>query len=141
MELTTELSLLTQQLRMWQMANEHHQRGRSQVWNPPMSMDHVRCGGTLYLNNNNVRWDHHSSTSWEERQDTFHSPHVQRSSLEETIVELAKTRAEMEDSKPQMAKSSLEKTMAELRIGQADWAMAKAESERSMTDMDNFQVA
>ena len=76
MELTTELSLLTQQLRMRQMANEHHQRMRSQVWNPHMSIDHVRYGGAPYLNNSNVGWDHHSSTSWEGRQDTFHSPHV-----------------------------------------------------------------
>ena len=105
-----------------------------------MSMDHVQYGGIPYLNNNNVGWDHHSSASWEERQDTFHSPHVQRSSLEETMVEFAKTRVEMEDSKAQMAKSSLEKAMAKLRRGQADLAMAQAKSERSMADMDNFQV-
>ena len=64
-----------------------------------MSMDHVRYGGTPYLNSNNVGWDHHSSTSWEERQDTFHSPHVQRSSLEEIMAELAKTRAKMANSR------------------------------------------
>ena len=107
-DLTAEVSLLTQQLRMRQIPNEYHQRARSQVWNPHMSMDHVRYGGTLYLNSNNVGWDHHLSTSWEERQDNFYSPHVQRSSLEETMVELAKTRAEM-------ANSRLEQSMAEMK--------------------------
>ena len=63
----------------------------------------------------NVGWDHNSSTSWEERQDGSHSPHIQRSSLEDTKDELARIRAEMEDSRAQMAKSSLEKTMDELR--------------------------
>ena len=45
MELTTELSLLTQQLRMRQMTNEHHRRVTnqvgSQVWQPYESMDHI----------------------------------------------------------------------------------------------------
>ena len=45
MELTTKMTLLNQQLRMRQMANEHHQRVtnqvRSQVWQPYEPMDHV----------------------------------------------------------------------------------------------------
>ena len=80
-----------------------------------MSMDHVRYGGTPYLSNYNVGWDHHLSTSWKERQDTSHVPKVKRSSLEDTIAELARTRAEIEDSRAQLTKASLEKTMAELR--------------------------
>ena len=36
MELSTELILLTQQL-----AHSRHQRARSQVWNPYISMDQV----------------------------------------------------------------------------------------------------
>ena len=44
MELSTEMTLLTQQLRMRQIANEHHQRVRSQVWNLHMPMNHVQCG-------------------------------------------------------------------------------------------------
>ena len=123
MELTIEMSILTQQLRMSKIDNEHHQRVRSQVWKPRLYMDHVQYGGTPYLKNYNIGWDHHSSTSWEERQDTSHSPHVQRSSLEDAIAELAKTRAEMEDSRAQMAKSSLKKTMFELRRDQPDLAM------------------
>ena len=78
--------------------------------------------------NYNVGWDHHSRTSWEERQDSSHSPHIQRSSLEDTKDELARIRAEMEDSRPQMAKASLEKTMAELRRNQADLAMIQVEN-------------
>ena len=129
MELTIELSLLTQQLRMRQMANEYHQRERSQVWNPHMSMDHVRYGGTLYLNSNNVGWGHHLSTSWEERQDTFHFPHVQRLSLEETMAELAKARAEM-------ANSRLEQNMAEMKRSQVELDMVQAAFSRSMANRD-----
>ena len=76
MDLTTELSLFTQQLRMRQMTNEHHQRVSNQVWNPHMSIDHVRYGGTPYLSNLNIGWARHLSTSWEERQDAFHSSYV-----------------------------------------------------------------
>ena len=42
MELTIEMTLLTQQLGTRQMANKRH-----------MSMSHVRYGGTPYLNNYN----------------------------------------------------------------------------------------
>ena len=56
MDLTIGLSLLTQQLRKRQMANKHHQRVRSQVWSPHMSMDHVCYGGTSYLSNLNIGW-------------------------------------------------------------------------------------
>ena len=131
MDLTTELFLLTQQLRMRQMANEHHQRAKGQVWNPHMSMDHIRYGGTPYWSNLNIGWAHHSSTSWEERQDASHFPHVQRSSLEDTIVELARSRVEMEESRAQLAEASLEKTMAKMRRSQADLAMVQAEKESS----------
>ena len=80
-----------------------------------MPMNHVRCGGTPYLSNLNIGWAYHSSTSWEERQDASHSPHVQKSSLEDIIAELARPMVEMEESRTQMAKASLEKTMTELR--------------------------
>ena len=55
MELTTEMTLFTQQLRMRLIANVQHQKAKSQVWNPHMSMDHVRYGGNPYLNNYNFR--------------------------------------------------------------------------------------
>ena len=50
MELSIEMTFLTQQLRLRQMANEHHQRVtnqvRSQVWQPYALMDDVQYGGT-----------------------------------------------------------------------------------------------
>ena len=50
MDLTIEMSLLTQQLRVSQTANEHHRRVtnqvRSQVWRPYASMDYVQNVGT-----------------------------------------------------------------------------------------------
>ena len=67
MELSTEMTLLTRQLRLRQMANEYHRRVtnqvRSQVWQPYASMDDVHYGGTPYLNNHNFGWDHYSNTS------------------------------------------------------------------------------
>ena len=138
--LTNELFILTHQLRMRKMANEHHQRARSQVRNPHMSTDHVRYRGTPYLSNLNIGWAHHSSPSWEERQDGSHSSHVQRSSLEDTIAELARSRVEMEESRAQMAKESLEKTMAEVGRSQDDLVMVQVQKESSMDDMDYSQV-
>ena len=43
-ELSPELALLNQQL-----THSQHQRVRSQVWNPYISMDQVQYGGNLYL--------------------------------------------------------------------------------------------
>ena len=99
MELTIEMTLLTQQLRTRHMANERH-----------MSMSHVQYGGTPYLNNYNFGWDHHPSLLWE---NTLHFPQVQRSNLEATMTELAKVRAKMENSRAQIVKSSLEDNMAD----------------------------
>ena len=50
--------------------------------------------------------DHHPSLSCEANHHTLHFPQVQGSSLEETLDELAKARAKMENSQAQMAKSS-----------------------------------
>ena len=76
------------------------------------------------MNNYNFGWDHHPSLSWEASHTTLHSPQVQRSSLEETMAEIAKARAKIESSRAQMAKSSLKETMADLKRGQAEFAMA-----------------
>ena len=70
-ELTTEMSLLTLQLRLRQMTNEHYQRVTNQVRNPYMHMAQVLYGGTPYLNNYNSGWQHCLSTSWEESHDTL----------------------------------------------------------------------
>ena len=51
-----------------------------------------------------------------------------RSSLEDTITELARSRAKMEESRAQIAKASLEKTMVEVRRSQADFAMVQVEN-------------
>ena len=83
-ELTTELSLLTQQLRVSHIVNEHHQIVRNQMLSPRLFMHCVRYGGAPYLSNFTVGWDNHLRTSCDERQDTSQSPHVQRSSLEDT---------------------------------------------------------
>ena len=91
------------------------------------------------MSNFNIRWDNHSRTSWEERQDASHSPHVQISSLEDTIDELARSRAVMEESRVQMAKESLEKTMTEVRTSQANLTMVQDENEILMGDMDYSQ--
>ena len=52
-KLTNSLALLNQQLGMWQMANEYHQRVTNRVRNPHMHMAQVRYGGTSYWNNYN----------------------------------------------------------------------------------------
>ena len=46
----------------------------------------------------------------------------------------------MESSQAQMANSSLKETMAELKRCQTDFVMVQDEIERSMVDMDNYQV-
>ena len=118
-DLTTRLSLLTQQLRMRQLANEHQRRVttqvRSQVWQTYASMDYAQYGGNQYLSNHNFGWSPLPNTLWNTSYTTLQTPLVQRSNLEDTIAELARSRAEMEESKAQMAKESLEKTMTKVR--------------------------
>ena len=67
-------------------------------------------------------------------------PHVQRPSLEDTIVELAMSRVEKEESRAQMAKASLAKTMAEIWRSQTNLGMVQVEKESSMDDMDYSRV-
>ena len=113
-ELTNQLALLNQQLRKRKMANEYHQRVTNQVRNPHMLMAQVQYGGTPYWNNYNSGWKHCPSLSWNTSHNTLQSPQVQRSSLEETMVELER--------------------------GQAELAMAHAEFSRSRAEMDYSQV-
>ena len=86
-ELTNQLALLSQQLRIRQLTNQHQRRvttqTRSQVWQPYASMDFAQYGGTPYLNNHNFGWSQHPKTSWNTSYTTLHTPQVQRSNLEE----------------------------------------------------------
>ena len=108
MELTTEMALLTQQLRLKQMTNEHHLRVinqvRSQVWQPYASIDYVQYRGTPYLNNNNFGWNHYSNTSWDTTHNTLRSPQVQRSNLEEAMDELRRTQAKSTMAQPEFSR-------------------------------------
>ena len=77
-ENTNQLALLSQQLIMTQLANEHQRRVttkvRGQVWQPYASMDYVQCGGTPYWNNYNSDWQHCPNTSWNTSYTTPHTP-------------------------------------------------------------------
>ena len=111
------------------------------MWKPYESMDHVQYGGAPYLNNQYCGWDHHLNTSWNTSHNTLQNPQVQRSSLEETMAEMAKLRDEMEDSRIPRANSRLEKNMVEMKRSQDELAKAQAEFSRSMADMDYSQVS
>ena len=106
------------------------------MWQPYASMDYAQYGDTPYLSNHNFGWSPHPNTSWNTSYTTLQPPHVQRSSLEDTIAELARSRAEMEVSRAQMGKESLEKTMIEVRRSQANLTMVQAKNEILMCDMD-----
>ena len=110
------------------------------MWQPYASMDYVQYGGTPYLNNQYCGWDHHPNTSWNISHNTIQTPQVQRSSLEETMAEMAKLRDEMEDSRIQMANSRLHQNMDKMKRSQVELAMAQAKFSRSMANMDYSQV-
>ena len=107
-KLTNALTLLNQQLRMRQIANEYHQRVTNQVRNPHMHMTQVRYEGTSYWNNYNPGWQHYPSTSWNTSYNTLQSPQVQRSSLEEAMDELRRTQAESTMAQPEFSRSMAE---------------------------------
>ena len=116
MELSTEMTLLTQQLRLRQITNEHHRRVTNQVWQPYASMDDVQYEGTPYLNNHNFGWDHHSNNSWDTSHNTPQFPQVQRSSLEEAMDELRRTQAESIMAQPEFSKSMAEMDNAQVGL-------------------------
>ena len=58
------------------------------MWKPYASMDYAQYGGTPYLSNHNFGWSYHPNTSWNTSYTTFHTPQVQRSSLEEKMAQL-----------------------------------------------------
>ena len=103
-ELTNELDLLNQHLRMSQLTNEYHQRVTNQVRNPHIHMTQVRYGGTSYWNNYNLGWQHCPSTSWNTSYNTLQSLQVQRSSLEEAMDELRRTQAKSTMEKPEFSR-------------------------------------
>ena len=111
-ELTNQIALFSQQLRMRLLANEHQGRVttqvRSQVWQPYASMDYAQYGGTLYLSNHNLGWSHHPNTSWNTSYTTLHTPQVQRSSLEEKMAPLERVRAELVMENAEFKRSTAE---------------------------------
>ena len=94
------------------MDNEHNRKVtnqvRSQVWKPYALMDYVQYGGTPYLSNHNFGWDHHLNTSWDTSHNTLQSPQVQRSSQEEAMDELRRTKVESTMAQPEFSRSMAE---------------------------------
>ena len=96
-EWKNKLALLSQ-LRMRQLAKEHHRRVTTQVLKPYASMDYAQYGGTPYLRNHSFGWSQHPNTSWNTSYTTLQTPQVQRSSLEEIMAKLERGHAEMDYS-------------------------------------------
>ena len=122
-ELTNELNLLNQQLRMRQMANEYHQRVKNQVRNPHMNMTQVRYGGTPYWNKYNSGWQHCPSTSLNTDYTTLHTPQVQRLSLKEKLAKMEGVHAECVTSQVQF----MELTRANAQIHPTPFKRLKEE--------------
>ena len=97
--LTNQLALLSQQLRISQLANKHERRvttqERSQLGQPYASMNYAQYRGTRYTSNHTFGWNHHPNTSWNTGYTTLHTPQVQRSSLEEKMFKLERVHAEL----------------------------------------------
>ena len=72
--LSTQISLLTEELKWRQLANDQHQRVPRQCWNLCMPMGQVQYVGNPYLNTNDSRCQYHSYLSWEKNQDVPQSP-------------------------------------------------------------------
>ena len=94
-ELTNQIVLFSQQLRMRQLANEHQRRATTQVWQPYASMNYAQYVSTPYLSNHNLGCSHHPNTSWNTSYTTLRTRQVQRSSLEEKIAQLERVHAEL----------------------------------------------
>ena len=77
-----------------------------------MPMRQVQYGGNYnhqhhnpYLNTFNPRWQHHPKLSWETNQNAPQPSHEKKPTLEEAMIELAKSQAELGKSQAELAKS------------------------------------
>ena len=123
MELSTELALLTQKL-----ANSHHQRVISQVWNLYMPMGQLVYWGNPYINTYDSRFQYHPYLSWETHQDIPQPPQEKKLNLEDAL-------AKMENFQAQMATSYHEEAMAELARSQSKYESLRAEMENSQAEI------
>ena len=72
--LSTKISLFTQELQRRQLANDQHQRVPRLGWNPCMPMGQFQYVGNLYLNTYDSRCQYHPYLSWETNQDVSQPP-------------------------------------------------------------------
>ena len=120
--LSTQISLLTQELQRRQLANDEHQKIPRQGWNPCMPMGQVHYAGSPYLNTYDSGCQYHPYLSWETNQDVPQSSQANESNLERVMTELANSMAEMKNYQAHMAISSLEEAMVEMAKSQIEFA-------------------
>ena len=133
-KLTQQLDIFSQQLRMRKLANKHQRRVTtqvrsqvwSQVWQLYASMDYAQYGGTPYLSNHTLGWSHHPNTSWNTSYTTLHTPQVQRSSLEEKMVQLERVHAKLV-----MERAEFSRSMAEINYSQVGLPRFLDQNEKS----------
>ena len=66
------------------------------------------------MSNHNFGWNHHPNTSWNTSYTTPHTPHVQRSSLDEKMAELARMHAELVMKKAENSRPMAEKDYSQV---------------------------
>ena len=104
-KLSTQISLLTQELKRKQLAYSRHQRVANHFWNPYRPMEQVQYVGNPCLNTYQSGWPHHSHLSWETSQNPPLPPHEELTNLEEATIELAKCQVELAKFQFEMHKS------------------------------------
>ena len=100
-ELSTQLTLLSQQLQMRKQAYGRHQRVASPMWHPNMSLREVHYVGNSYLNTYDSGWPHHPYLSWETNEDSPQPPQAKESNLDRAMTGLAMYQVEFANSQAQ----------------------------------------
>ena len=118
--LSTKISLLTQELQRRQLVNDQHQKVSRQGWNSCMPMGQVQYVSNPYLNTYDSGFQYHPYLSWETNQDVPQPLQGKESNLEEAMVE-------MKNSHVQMATFYLEEAMTEMAKSQVELSKSQAQ--------------
>ena len=96
-ELSTQLTFITQELQMRQQAYSRHQRVASPICHMNIPLREVQYVCNPYLNTYNSGWPHHPYLSWETNKNIPQPPKAKDLKFKRVMAELANLRAQMEN--------------------------------------------
>ena len=104
-ELSTQLTILTQQLQMRQQSYGWHQRVASPIWHLNMPLREVQYVGNPYLNTYDLGFQHYPHLSWEKNENISQPLQAKELNIEDGMAKLARPMVELAKSQAKISNS------------------------------------